>query len=87
MFKLEIATKVSKELKKLPRQHKDSIRLILRELKDDPTIGKPLGRELTGQYSIKVGVYRIVYRVNFKDKIVFISTAGHRATVYKRIRR
>lgn len=87
MFKLEIATKVAKELKKLPKQHRDSIRFVLRELKDDPTIGEPLGRELTGQYSIKIGVYRIVYRVNFKNEVVFVSTAGHRATVYKRVRR
>lgn len=87
MFRLELASKVSKELKKLPNQHRDSIRLILRELKEDPTVGKPLGRELTGQYSIQIGVYRIVYRVNFKDKTIFVSTAGHRASVYKRIRR
>ncbi len=87
MFKLEIATKVSKELKKLPKQYRDSLMLIFRELKENPIIGKPLGRELTGQYSIKIGVYRIVCRVNYKDSIVFVSTAGHRATVYKKTHR
>jgi mRNA-degrading endonuclease RelE of RelBE toxin-antitoxin system len=39
--------------------------------------------ELTGKFSFRVGVYRIIYKVNKKDKVVDILTAGHRATVYE----
>lgn len=87
MFKLDIASQAARELKKIPKRHRNSIRFVLRELKEDPTGGKPLGMELTGKYAIRIGVYRIIYQINFKNKIVYVSTAGHRSTVYKRISR
>ena len=60
-----------------------AIILALTEIKDDPFLGKPLTRELSGRFSFRVGIYRIVYKVNLKDKIIDILTAGHRATVYE----
>lgn len=83
MYKLVIAPQAIRELKKIPKRYQVSIRFALRELKEDPLIGKKLGRELTGKFSIKIGVYRIIYKVSEKDKIVYVSTAGHRSTVYK----
>jgi len=55
---------------------------IFEELKEDATIGKPLTRELTGRFSLRVGVYRIIYTVNKTDEIVHVITAGHRSVVY-----
>lgn len=86
MFKLDIAPQAARELKRIPKQHQDTIRLVLRELKEDPTVGKPLGRELTGKLTIKIGVYRIIYKINYKNKIIYVPTVGHRGTVYKKIR-
>jgi len=57
--------------------------LALAEIKEEPFLGKPLARELTGKFSFRVGVYRIIYKVNKKDKVIDILTAGHRATVYE----
>ena len=82
MFKLVIAPQAQKELKKIPKRYQQSIRLLLRGLKEDPLIGKKLRLELSGKSSIKIGVYRIIYKVNEKDKIIYVSTAGHRSTVY-----
>ena len=83
MFKLVIAPQAQRELKKIPKRYQNSIRLALKELRDDHSIGKKLGRELTGKFSIKIGVYRIIYKVSEKDKIIYVPTAGHRSTVYK----
>lgn len=83
MFKLVIAPQAQREIKKIPKRYQETIRLFLRELREDPSIGKPLRRELTGKFSIKIGVYRIIYKINEKDKIIYVPTAGHRATVYK----
>ena len=83
MFKLAIAPQAQRELKKIPKRYQYSIRLLLRELKEDPSIGKKLRRELAGKFSVKVGVYRIIYKVNEKDKIIYVPTAGHRSSVYK----
>jgi mRNA interferase RelE/StbE len=83
MFQLKLTAKARRELKNISHRHKLAIANIFDEIKENPSIGKPLMRELTGRNSYKVGVYRIIYKVNKKDKIVIIITAGHRATVYK----
>jgi len=56
--------------------------MALKEIKENPFIGKPLTRELTGRFSYKLGVFRVIYKVNKKDKLVEIIAVGHRATVY-----
>ncbi|MEK7581125.1 MAG: type II toxin-antitoxin system RelE/ParE family toxin [Patescibacteria group bacterium] len=84
MYKLIIAPLAKQQLKKIPPRYKYPLKLLLGEIKEDPSYGKPLGRELTGKLSIRVGVHRVVYKVNEKDKTVLVITAGHRATVYKR---
>ena len=82
MYKLHIASKAKKELRKISRIHQEAIISAFEELKEDPFIGKPLTRELTGRFSYRVGVYRIIYKINDKDKIVYVISAGHRSTVY-----
>ena len=83
MYKLRISSKAEKEIKKISHPHQEAIILTLKEIKADPFLGKPLTRELTGRFSFRVGVYRIAYKVNMKDKIIDILTAGHGATVYE----
>lgn len=86
MFQLKLTAKAKRELKNISYHHKNALAVILEEIKDDPEIGKSLSRELTGKKTARVGVYRIIYKVNEKDKIITILTAGHRATVYKELK-
>ncbi len=83
MYKLIISARTKKELKQISKSHQEAIITALEEIKEDPLIGKPLTRELTGRFSFKVGVFRIIYRVKGKDKTVQVITAGHRLKVYK----
>lgn len=83
MYRIEISPKAKKELKKIKKLYKRAIARAIDELKEDPFVGKPLTRELTGKFSLKVGVSRIIYKVNNQDKTVQIIAAGHRGTVYK----
>lgn len=83
MYKLRISSRAEKEIKKISQPHQKAILLALVEIKEEPFLGKPLTRELTRRFSFRVGIYRIVYKVNKKDKIIDILTAGHRATVYR----
>ncbi|MEK7517161.1 MAG: type II toxin-antitoxin system RelE/ParE family toxin, partial [Patescibacteria group bacterium] len=55
----------------------------LEELREDPYVGKPLSKDLTGRFSYKISVYRIIYKVRERDKVVNILSAGHRSTVYE----
>ena len=83
MYKLRISSKAENEIKKIPHHHQEAIILALAEIKEEPFLGKPLTRELTRRFSYRIGVYRIIYKINKKDKVIEILTAGHRATVYE----
>lgn len=83
MYKLRISSRSENEIKKISHPHQRAIILAVAEIKEEPFLGKPLTRELTGRFSFRVGVYRIIYKVNKKDKVIDILTIGHRATVYE----
>ncbi len=83
MFKIKLTARAKKELKNISKRHQIFIGRIFEELKDNPTIGKPLTREFIRKYSYRIGVYRIIYKINKKDKIVYILTAGHRGKIYE----
>lgn len=66
----------------LKKEHQLAVVEALEEISEDPYVGKPLTRELTGRFSYRVGVNRIIYRINEPDKSVQVVTAGHRSNVY-----
>jgi len=81
-YKVVIFQAAFKELSKLKRLHKVAISEAIKEIQENPLSGKPLTRELQGKYSWRVGVYRIIYKVSKKDKIIYIDSAGHRSKIY-----
>lgn len=83
MYKIKLTAQAKRELKNISKLHQQALTSVFEELKDDPFLGKPLTRELTGRFSYKIGVHRVVYKINEKDKVVYIISAGHRATVYQ----
>lgn len=83
MYRLKLTARAKKELRNLKKTHQEALTTVLEEMKEAPLAGKILTRELTNQYSLRVGVYRLIYRINKKDKVVTILTAGHRAAIYK----
>ena len=82
MFRIKLAERAKKELQEISKRHIQALAEIFEELKDDPYLGKPLTRELLGRYSYRVGVFRIIYQINEKDREILILTAGHRSTIY-----
>lgn len=82
MYRIKLTPKAKRELKILSKLHKEAIGSVFEDLKDTPFLGKPLTRELTGRYTYRIGVYRIIYKVNKRDKQVTVLTVGHRSTIY-----
>lgn len=83
MYRVSISPQARKHLKQILKQvHQEAIGFTIEELKENPYLGKPLTRNLTGKLSLRIGVYRIVYRIKEKDNLVEILTAGHRSNVY-----
>ncbi len=82
MFELKISPKAEKRIKKLKKEYQIEIIEALTEIREDPFLGKPLTRELTRRFNYKFKAYRIIYKVNWKDRIVDILDADHRERVY-----
>lgn len=82
MFELRISKKAEKQIKKLKREYRAEVIEALTAIKEDPLLGKPLDRDLNGKFSYRFASYRIIYKVNQKDKIVEILWADHRGRVY-----
>ncbi|MBD3331111.1 hypothetical protein GF354_06350 [Candidatus Peregrinibacteria bacterium] len=55
------------------------VKAIRKKLSKDPeAFGKPLKKELKGYYRLRVGFYRIIYRIEKKKVVVYIIKIGLR---------
>jgi len=75
---------VAKEdLRKIPADAKERIRKAIEtQLTYDPVLaGKPLRQTLKGHRKLRVGDWRVIYRIERKD--IIILKIGHRREVYK----
>ncbi len=82
MYTLRIPPRVQKFIKDLPERYRRSAIEALEEIKLDPSGGKPLKRDLKNKFSYRIGVFRIVYKIKDRDKIVEVLKIGHRRDVY-----
>ena len=82
MFKLKITAKAKKQIKNISKLHQEAVIEAFEVIKEEPQSGKPLTKELFSRYSFRVGVHRIIYLIDFKDKIITIISAGHRSKTY-----
>jgi len=76
------AQKFIRKLSESDRSILDRLLRSLHSLQENPFQGKPLRHEFKGRYSLRVGVYRIIYRVDQKIVTVFIIDIAHRKNVY-----
>ncbi|MEK7533938.1 MAG: type II toxin-antitoxin system RelE/ParE family toxin [Patescibacteria group bacterium] len=83
MFEVRISSKAEKQIKQIKKLYQTAILSALEELREDPFAGKPLSKDLTGRFSYKISVYRIIYKVDQRDKVVDIIFAGHRSIIYE----
>ena len=87
MYKVEFSHLAAKELGKIFRVDKKLYARFISAIESlgiDPFQGKRLKGKLSGDYSLRVGDYRVVYTV-YKDRlIVYIIDLGHRKDIYKK---
>jgi mRNA interferase RelE/StbE len=82
-YKILIKPSAVKELQKLPKKHLQKITAKIQSLSTDP---RPHGCEkLSAQekYRIRHGNYRVVYRIDDDEVIVYVVKIGHRRDVYR----
>jgi mRNA-degrading endonuclease RelE of RelBE toxin-antitoxin system len=72
-------------VRQLPPEPKRKVRAALVELQQDPDLGEPLERELTGMRRVRVGQIRIVYRASAAG--IEVIAIGPRRSIYTALER
>lgn len=82
---IEYDTDIEEKLRELPKSVRGMIRkAIEKKLMVDPiTFGKPLRYSLKGYRRLRVGDYRVVYRIIDDKVLVMIVDIDHRKEVYE----
>jgi mRNA-degrading endonuclease RelE of RelBE toxin-antitoxin system len=83
MTKLLLTNTFQKKFQKKPRDIQIRIEGALKEISLNPYAGKKLMGELEGEYSYRIGRYRIIYFVDEMQNI-WIETVSHRKDVYRK---
>lgn len=55
----------------------------IESLEGSPYEGKPLVENHKGEFSLRVGDYRIVYEIDSSNHVIYVLTIKHRKHVYK----
>jgi mRNA interferase RelE/StbE len=83
MYQVFLAKSAIKRVGQIDPRYRPAIDETDKLLSRDPLSGKPLSGELKGQYSFRVGVYRIIYTFNSAAKVLYIINISHRKDVYR----
>lgn len=85
-WKIEYSKSAADEIYQLDGSVKKLIkRAIEDKLMTDPLkYGTPLRRNLSGLFKLRVGDYRIIYKVFNNEILVLVIGVGHRRDVYKK---
>ncbi|MEX0829492.1 MAG: type II toxin-antitoxin system RelE/ParE family toxin [Nitrospirales bacterium] len=85
MYEIRVTPQAEADLKQLTganRRVADRLLTKLESLAEQPYLGKPLVGPHAGRRSLRVGTYRVIYRVDETARWVVILTAKHRRHVY-----
>ncbi len=87
-YRIEFAPKAERDFKALDKPIQSRLARRINSLAENPF---PQGiRKLAGEdtlYRLRVGDYRIIYQVQGKRLVILIVGIGHRADVYRGLRR
>jgi len=83
MYQIVFSRIAEKDLDKVNKKYKPHIFAALFDLRKDPYLGKKLEGKFRDCYSMRIGMYRIVYKI-YKTKLnILIIRIGSRQGSYK----
>ena len=83
MHSISISDEAAKQIRRLDKPIRERIRKRIRELAKTP---RPAGAKRLRQrpdWRVRVGDYRIVYRIEDQELVVLVVKVGHRKDVYQ----
>lgn len=82
MSRVELARRAGKEIVDLDWPLSDAVAEALGLLEREPEAGHLLRGRLRGLRSLRVGAYRIIYRVDDDQRLVRVLAVRHRSVAY-----
>ena len=85
MFEVYVSKKALKGLREMPKECQEKVLKLLRRLKENPLPEEYDVKKLRGfenAFRIRIGKYRVVYKVEWKERKVFVDFIGHRGKAY-----
>ena len=83
-YEVQILPKAARQLKALSVEVRQDITLTIQSVANEP---RPIGvKKLSGEkdiYRVRVGNYRVLYRIVDKVLVVVVVSVGHRREVYR----
>ena len=86
-FRIEVSATAEKQIRRLPREAQIRVLQAIQPLATQPT--PPGSRKVRGYddvFRIRVGIYRILYRVEGRRLLIIILKIGHRRDIYRSLR-
>ncbi len=87
MWTLKLSPQATDFYESLTGKYKQQLENAFNRLSHDPRIGKMLKGDLSGYWSYRVGLYRILYVIRNTEIVVEILRIQHRKEVYEKFRR
>ena len=85
LYHVKITSFVNKVGKKFSPEIKNASKIALKELAQNPNLGKELQEELSGFRSYRFMRYRIVYKIDTQEKHIIVWAIGHRRDIYENL--
>lgn len=82
-YKAALTKNFLRELKKLPENVKKRVLTAVDELIRNPFLGVRLRGELKGKWRLRIGKYRVVYRIDQTSQLVIFLDTGLRKKIYE----
>ena len=83
MYRVVLSRIAEKDLERVNKKYKPHLFVALFDLRKDPYLGKKLKGKFSNCYSLRIGEYRIIYKI-YKTKLnILIIRIGSRQGVYK----
>lgn len=84
-YQIKITAFANEKGKQFSPEIKKAAKTALRELAQNPDLGKELQAELSGFKSYRFMRYRIVYKIDTENKYVIVCAIGHRRDIYENL--
>ena len=83
MHQVVLSRSAEKDLNKVTKKYKPHIIAALFDLRKDPYLGKKLKGKFRDCFSLRIGPYRIIYKVYKSELNILIIRIGQRQEVYR----